>query len=153
MKTKTRALIESGLSSAKGGSPDQAARQLTQAMVQLLQEHPIDANLVMSLADRMSMHYVEISSNQWLEWGEIAKAKNAPSAAIKLLKKGLSLEKDRNFARRALFILGETSISNKIEIDEGIKRLKKVIEMNDSDMLAKQSKKILDSISAQQNKS
>lgn len=153
MKAKTRAMIESGISSAKGGSPEQAARLLTQAMVQLLQEHPIDADLVVSLADRMSMHYVEISSNQWLEWGEIAKAKNAPKAAVKLLKKGLSLEKDRNFARRALFILGETCIRNKIELEDGKKRLQKVIEMNGNDILAKQAQKILESIPAPQDQS
>ena len=153
MKAKTRAMIESGVSNAKGGSPDQAQRLLTQAMIQLLQEHPIDSATVESLADSMSMHYVEISSNQWLEWGEIAKTKNAPKAAIKLLKKGLSLEKDRNFARRALYILGETCIRNKIEIDDGIKRLKKVVEMNDSDMLAKQAKKILESVPTQEGKS
>jgi len=149
MKAKTRAMIESGISSAKGGSPDQATRLLTQAMIQLLQEHPIDADLVVSVADRMSMHYIEISSNQWLEWGEIAKAKNAPKAAIKLLKKGLSLEKDRNFARRALYILGETCICNKIELEDGMKRLQKVIEMNNTDILAKQAKKILESIPKQ----
>ena len=98
----------------------------------------------------MSMHYVEISSNQWLEWGEIAKAKNAPKAAVKLLKKGLSLEKDRNFARRALFILGETCIRNKIELEDGKKRLQKVIEMNGNDILAKQAQKILESIATQE---
>ena len=153
MKSKTRAMIESGISNAKGGSPEQAQRLLTQAMVQLLQEHPIDSALVESLADSISMHYVEISSNQWLEWGEIAKTKNAPKAAIRLLKKGLSLEKDKNFARRALYILGETCIRNKIEMEDGIKRLNKVVEMNDSDMLAKQAKKILESIPTQEGKS
>ena len=64
---------------------------------------------------------------------------------FKLLKKGLSLEKDKNFARRALYTLGETCVTNKIELEDGIKRLQKVIEMNGTDILAKQAQKILDS--------
>ena len=145
MKTKTRAMIQSGIENAKGGRPEQAFSLLTQSMVQLLQEHPIDKAAVLSLADNMNKLYIEISSNQWLEWGEIAKAKNAPEAAIMLLKKGLSLEKDKNFARRALYTLGETCVTNKIELEDGIKRLQKVIEMNGTDILAKQAQRILDS--------
>ena len=145
MKTKTRAMIQSGIENAKGGRPEQAFSLLTQSMVQLLQEHPIDKATVLSLADSMNKLYIEISSNQWLEWGEIAKAKNAPEAAIMLLKKGLSLEKDKNFARRALYTLGETCVTNKIELEDGIKRLQKVIEMNGTDILAKQAQRILDS--------
>ena len=148
MKAKTRATIEAGFASAKLGQFDQAQRQLTQAMTQLLQEHPVDGELVKSLAERMTSPtlYIELMSNQWLEWGEIAKAKNSPEAAILLLKKGLSREKDKNFARRALYVLGETCITNKIEIEDGVKRLQKVIEMNGNDMMAKQAQKILDSI-------
>lgn len=145
MKTKTRAMIQSGIENAKGGRPEQAISLLTQSMVQLLQEHPVDKATVLSLADSMNKLYIEISSNQWLEWGELAKAKNAPEAAIMLLKKGLSLEKDKNFARRALYTLGETCVTNKIELEDGIKRLQKVIEMNGTDILAKQAQRILDS--------
>ena len=146
MKNKTRTMIQSGIENAKGGRPEQAYSLLTQSMVQLLQEHPIDKALVISLADNMNKLYIEISSNQWLEWGEIAKAKNAPEAAIMLLKKGLSLEKDKNFARRALYTLGETCVTNKIELEDGIKRLQKVIEMNSTDILAKQAQRILDNV-------
>ena len=148
MKAKTRSMIEAGFASAKLGQFDQAQRQLTQAMTQLLQEHPVDGALVKSLAERMTSPtlYIELMSNQWLEWGEIAKAKNSPEAAILLLKKGLFREKDKNFSRRALYVLGETCITNKIEIEDGVKRLQKVIEMNGNDMIAKQAQRILDSI-------
>ena len=146
MKAKTRTMIQSGIENAKGGRPEQAFSLLTQSMVQLLQEHPIDKAMVLSLADSMNKLYIEISSNQWLEWGEIAKSKNAPEAAILLLKKGLSLEKDKNFARRALYTMGETCVTNKIEADDGIKRLQKVIEMNGTDILAKQAQRILDNV-------
>ena len=149
MKAKTRTMIQSGIENAKGGRPEQAFSLLTQAMVQLLQEHPIDKAMVLSLADSMNKLYIEISSNQWLEWGEIAKSKNAPEAAIVLLKKGLSLEKDKNFARRALYTLGETCVTNKIELEDGIKRLQKVIEMNSTDILAKQAQRILDNVKKQ----
>jgi len=146
-KAKTRALIEEGFTSAKNCRPDQAHQQLSMALNQLLQEHPIDATLVKNTVERMTApdQYLSFSSNQWMEWGEIAKTKNAPDAAMLLLTRSLSLEKDPNFARRILFVLGEISINNKIEIQEGISRLKKVIEMNENDMLAKQAKKMLES--------
>lgn len=145
-KAKTRALIEAGFTSAKNCRPDQAQLQLGQALTQLLQEHPVDTSLVKSTAERMTApdQYLEFSSNQWLEWGEIAKAKNAPEAAIALLKKSLSKEKDKNFARRALFILGDICINNKIEMQDGINRLQKVIEMNGNDMLAMQARRMLE---------
>lgn len=147
LKDRTRKLMEAGFSSAKVGQFDQAQRQLTQAMNQLLQEHPVDKPLLKSFTQRLTSPtlYIEIFSNQWLEWGEIAKTKNAPEAAIMLLKKGLSREKDPNFARRALYVLGETCVSSKIETEDGMKRLQKVIEMNSTDILAKQAQKILDS--------
>ena len=148
MKSKTRAMIQSGIENAKGGRPEQALSLLTQSMVQLLQEHPIDNAAVLSLADSMNKLYIEVSSNQWLEWGEIAKTKNAPEAAIMLLKKGLSLEKDKNFARRALYTLGETCVIREIDVEDGLKHLRKVIEMNKTDILAKQAQKILDSYKA-----
>ena len=148
MKNKTRVMIQSGIENAKGGRPEQALSLLTQSMVQLLQEHPIDKAAVLSLADSMNKLYIEVSSNQWLEWGELAKNKNAPEAAIMLLEKGLSLEKDKNFARRALYTLGETCVIREIDVEEGLKHLRKVIEMNKTDILAKQAQKILDSYKA-----
>lgn len=146
MKIKTRSMIEAGFASAKDGQFDQAQRLLTQAMTQLLQEHPIDAVGVKQLTERITKPslYIEISSNQWLEWGEIAKAKNAHEAAIMLLKKSLSIEKDRNFARRTLYVLGETCVNHEIDIEEGYNRLRKVIEMNGNDMLAKQARHLLE---------
>lgn len=146
-KAKTRALIEEGFASAKNGLPEQAHQQISTAITMLLQEHPVDANLVKTTIERVTApdQYLEFSSNQWMEWGETAKAKNAPEAAVLLLKKSLSLEKSANFARRALFILGEISINNKIDIEDGVARLKKVIEMNGNDILAMQAKRMLES--------
>ena len=146
MRTKNRAMIEAGFASAKNGQLDLAQRQLAQAMTQLLQEQPVDTATIKSLAERMASPtlYIEISSNQWLEWGELAKTKNVTEAAIMLLKKGLSLERDRNFARRALFALGEICVNSKVETDNGFNCLRKVIEMNATDMLAKQATRLLE---------
>ena len=106
----------------------------------------MDSAAVKSIVQRIASPalFVEISSNQWLEWGEIAKAKNVPEAAIVLLKKGLSIEKDKNFARRALYILGDLCVNHKIDLDSGFNYLRKVIEMNANDMLAKQAKHLLE---------
>lgn len=145
-KAKTRASIEEGFKAAKEGLMENAQRILGQAFNNLLQEHPIDIVLVKNLTERLtgSDCFVDFTSNQWLEWGEIAKTKNAPEAAILLLKKGLSLEQNQNFARRALYTLGVICVSNGIELSEGVKRLKKVIEMNENDMMAKQARRMLE---------
>lgn len=149
-KAKTRASIEEGFKAAKNGLMENAQRILEQAFNSLLQEHPVDSALVKSLTERLTSPtcYIDFSSNQWLEWGEIAKSKNAPEAAILLLKKGLALEQNRNFARRALYILGEICVNNGIERDDGIKRLQKVIEMNGNDMMAKQAQRMLENAAA-----
>ncbi len=145
-KAKTRKLISEGFSLLKAAETENAQRLLSQALNSLLQEHPIDKLAVKDLVDKLTgpKVFIEFSSNQWLEWGEIAKSKNAPEAAIVLLKKGLTLEKDANFARRALYTLGETCVNNNIEKSEGLARLKKVIEMNGNDILAKQAQKMIE---------
>ncbi|MCF0221157.1 MAG: hypothetical protein HUK19_02575 [Fibrobacter sp.] len=144
-KAKTRKLVDDGFAKLKAGEMETAHRLLSQAISSLLQEHPVDKLAVKALVDRLMgpKVFIEFSSTQWLEWGEIAKTKNAPEAAVMLLKKGLSIEKDPNFARRALYTLGEICVNNKIELQDGINRLKKVIAMNDSDMMAKQAKRML----------
>lgn len=145
-KARTRALIEKGFASVKNCNHEQAQLLLSQGLTQLLQEHPVDAPFVKSVAQQMASpeNYLDYSSNQWMEWGETAKSKNAPDAAIVLLKKCLDREKNANFARRALFVLGEICINHKIELQDGISRLQKVIEINGNDMLAMQAKKMLE---------
>lgn len=145
-KAKTRKQIDEGFALLKAAEMDNAQRLLSQALTSLLQEHPVDKLAVKGLVDKLTgpKVFIEFSSNQWLEWGEIAKSKNAPEAAIVLLKKGLTLEKDANFARRALFTLGEICVNNNIEKREGLARLQKVIDMNGNDILAKQAQKMIE---------
>lgn len=144
-RAKTRGMIEEGFKAAKEGLNERAQQILSYVFTSLLQEHPVDTPLVKSLAERMTSPslYIEVPSMQWLEWGEIAKSKNAPEAAILLLKKGLGIEKDATLARRALYILGEICVNNGIEQEDGIRRLQKVIEMNPNDILAMQAKRML----------
>lgn len=143
-KAKTRSMIEEGFKVFKAGEINNAQRMLSQGLSSLLQEHPVDIPTVVNVAKRLTTMYIDFSSNQWLEWGEIAKTKNAPEAAIILLKKGLSEEKDANFARRALYTLGEVCVNSNIEKEDGLNRLRKVIEMNGNDILAKQAKRMLE---------
>lgn len=147
-KEKTRTSIQKGLKAAREGMHDNARLFLGQGVKALFLEQPTDTILVKKVAQQITSNsfFVDFSSNQWLEWGEIAKTKNSPEAAILFLKKGLSLEKDSHFARRALFILGEICVINKIEIQDGILHLQKVIEMNGNDMMAKQARRMLDSL-------
>lgn len=145
-KAKTRQLIDEGFDAAVKGALERAQRSLTQALSAMLQEHPVDEPAVKNLIHRMTSPelYIEIPSTQWFEWGEIAKAKNSPEAAVMLLKKGLSSELDANFARRALYTLGEVCVNNNIEREDGLRRLHKVIEMNGNDILAIQARKTLE---------
>ncbi|MCQ2106308.1 MAG: hypothetical protein MJZ26_11010 [Fibrobacter sp.] len=145
-KAKTRALVEEGFKAAKETQFEKSKSLLSQALTSLLQEIPVDTKLVKSVAERMASPslYIDVSSMQWLEWGEMAKAKNAPEAALILLRKGLSTEKDAFLARRALFTLGEICVNNEIEYSNGIHLLEKVIAMNENDMMAKQARRMLD---------
>jgi hypothetical protein len=88
--------------------------------------------------------FIDVPSTQWLEWGDTARSRMCYEAALELLEKGLKLEKDAKIARRALFTIGEIRINRKIEPEEGVKRLQKVVEMDGEDLLAKQAKRMLE---------
>ena len=88
--------------------------------------------------------YIDVPSEQWLEWGETARNRKCFVAAVTLLEKGLTTEKNVSLARRALFSVGEIRIGKNMDPEEGAKRLKKVVELNGDDILAKQAKKMLE---------
>lgn len=147
-KENTRRLISEGFSAAQNGQNEEAKRMLTQAMSNLLQEHPIDPQDVIVLSERLTnpSFFIDIPSVQWLEWGQTAKNKNAPEAAIKLLKKGVSSEKDKVIVRRATYTIGETQVMNKIDIEEGLVILDNLIKENGKDVIAAQARKIIQQV-------
>ena len=124
---------------------DSAQRILSQALNALLQEHPIDAPTVKRLADLMTSPsvFIEVPSAQWLEWGETAKSKTSLDSALVLLEKGLSLETNVTLARRALYNIGEIRVNRNWNLEEGVARLNKVLELGDGDILAVQARKML----------
>ena len=144
-KAKNRALIGQGLDEANKAHYDSAQRILSQALNALLQEHPIDAPTVKKLADLMTSPsvFIEVPSAQWLEWGETAKSKTSLDSALVLLEKGLSLETNVTLARRALYNIGEIRVNRNWNLEEGIARLNKVLELGDGDILAVQARKML----------
>ncbi len=145
-KAKTRALIDQGLSDAHNTHYESAKINLVQALNALMQERPIDTELLIKLSKQMTnpVMYIDVSSAEWLEWGETAKAKNVPEAALLLLEKGLTTEKNETLARRALFSIGEIRVNKQMNVEEGIARLKKVLQLNDKDILAMQAKKLIE---------
>lgn len=147
-KAKTREMIDDGFRAASQGAFDKAQGILSQGITALLQEHPIDAEAVKSLAEKMTNPslFIEIESAQWIQWGEMAKSKASYEAALLLLEKGLSIEASVSFARRTLYNIGEIRVNQNIAMDEGIARLKKVIELGDKDILAAQARKLLNKI-------
>ena len=144
-KAKNRALIDQGLDEANKAHYDSAQRILSQALNALLQEHPIDAPTVKRLADLMTSPsvFIEVPSAQWLEWGETAKSKTSLDSALVLLEKGLSLETNVTLARRALYNIGEIRVNRNWDLEQGIARLNKVLELGDGDILAVQARKML----------
>jgi ABC-type multidrug transport system fused ATPase/permease subunit len=145
-KAKTRALIKDGLQEANEARYEKAQQILTQAMSSLLQEYPIDTATAKDLTERM-VHpnmYISVPSVQWLEWGETAKGKNSPEIALMLLEKGLSTEKNEKLARRALFNIGEIRVAKKLDREEGLRRLKQVLDLGDNDALAIQAKRLIE---------
>lgn len=153
-KAKNRQMFENGFTEVKAGRIENAQRIIAQAVSSILQEHPVVPEDVLLVAERLTGPdtYIDFPSLQWLEWGESAKNKNVMDAALLLLEKGLKLEKNANIARRALYNIGEIRILRGIDRDEGVRRLKQVIDMNGNDILAAQSKKLLEKVAQKKPK-
>lgn len=145
-KKKTRSQIEDGFKAFDEGDYTLAEQVLTQAMTALLQEIPVEFETANDFAERLTSTKIrlEIPSEQWLEWGEAAKAKNAWKAALLLLDKGLAKETNENLIRRAMYSIGEIRVLKDLEKEEGVNLLNKVIEMGDKDILAAQARKLIE---------
>ncbi|HPW94866.1 MAG TPA: hypothetical protein PLT31_06720 [Fibrobacteraceae bacterium] len=145
-KNKTRENLMNGLSAARRGENTAGGQLLTDGMQALLQEYPIDTELLNSTAKEMVSPslFIEIISTQWLEWGVAANNKNIPEVALLFLEKSLATEKSESMARKALFQIGEIRIRCDINAEEGALRLQKVLELNDKDIIAAQARKILE---------
>ena len=141
---RTRKMIENGLQAASNGETENAARLLQYGLTALLQEEPVKFQDVKDAVNRIAMSYAEIPSTQWIEWGATAKQKKIPEAAITLLEKGLAKETDAAIIRRAHFDIGELRIQTKSDVNAAMEHLSKVIKENDSDTLAEQAKKLME---------
>jgi len=141
---RTRKMINKGLDAASNGENENAARLLQYGFTALLQEEPVKFSEVKDTAIKVAASYIEIPSTQWLEWGDIAKQKNIPEAAITLLEKGIAKETDASLLRRAHFDIGALRIQTKSDVNAGMEHLSKVIKENESDTLAEQAKKLME---------
>lgn len=141
---RTRKMIENGLQAASNGENESAARLLQYGLTALLQEEPVKFQDVKDAVNRIAGCYAEIPSTQWIEWGATAKQKKIPEAAITLLEKGIAKETDATILRRAHFDIGELRIQTKSNVNAAMEHLSKVIKENDSDTLAEQAKKLME---------
>ncbi len=140
----TRKMISNGLEAANNGETGNASRLLQYGLTALLQEEPVKFMEVKDAVNKIAMSYAEIPSTQWIEWGATAKQKKIPEAAITLLEKGLAKETDAAIIRRAHFDIGELRIQTKSDVNVAMEHLSKVIKENDSDTLAEQAKKLME---------
>ena len=141
---RTRKTISKGIEAANNGESENAARLLQYGLTALLQEEPVKFMDVKDAVIKIAACFVDIPSTQWIEWGAIAKQKNIQDAAIILLEKGIAKEKDANVLRRAHFDIGELRIQTKSDVNSAMEHLSKVIKENDSDTLAEQAKKLME---------
>ena len=141
---RIRKMINDGLEAANNGENENAARMLCYGFTALLQEEPVKFFEVKDSANKIAGCYAEIPSTQWIEWGATAKQKNIPEAAIVLLEKGITKETDASLLRRAHFDIGELRIQTKSDVNAAMEHLSKVIKENDSDTLAEQAKKLME---------
>ena len=141
---RTRKMINNGLEASNNGENENAARLLQYGLTALMNEDPINVQDVKDYVNKIAGSYAEIPSTQWLEWGAIAKQKDIPEAAIVLLEKGAAKEKDAGFLRKAHFDIGELRIQTKFDVNVAMDHLNKVIKENDSDKLAEEAKKLME---------
>lgn len=141
---RTRKMITNGLEAANNGENDNAARLLRYGLTALLQEEPVKHQEVRDVVNKIAACYLEVPGAQWLEWGELAKQKNIPEAAITLLEKGIGKETDAGLVRRARFDVGELRINSKSDVNVAMDHLARVIKEKDDDMLAEQAKKLME---------
>lgn len=144
-RLQNQKLFEVGFAEAKAGRLENANRILIQAVSAALQEYPVDTQRLKGIAEHLVSPdvFIEFPSLQWMEWGESAKNKNAAEAALIFLEKALKLEKKETVARRALFNIGEIRVLCNLDREEGIRRLKQVIDINGKDILAAHAAKII----------
>ncbi|SHK89016.1 hypothetical protein [Fibrobacter sp. UWB12] len=141
---RTRNMISKGLEAANNGENENAVRLLQYGFTALLKEEPIKFQDVKDAANKIAGCYAEFPSTQWIEWGATAKQKNIPEAAIALLEKGITKEKDENLLRRAHFDIAELRIQTKADVNAAMEHLEKVIKEKDDDKLAEQAKKLME---------
>lgn len=141
---RTRKMINNGLEAASNGENDNAARLLKYGLTALLQEEPVKNQEVRDIVNKIAACYIEIPGTQWLEWGELAKQKNIPEAAITLLEKGIGKETDAGLVRRARFDVGELRINTESDVNVAMEHLARVIKEKDDDKLAEQAKDLME---------
>lgn len=144
-KKKTRENIEEGLKAAKNAEFEAASEFLSKGVQALLQESPLDEKFIESIASQIthSSFFIELPSIQWQEWGNTANNKKLPKVALLFLEKALTIEKEAIHARRTLFQIGEIRLHYKLNPEEGIQRLRKVVELNGDDFVARQANKLM----------
>lgn len=144
-KKKTRDLLMEGFESAMKGDFVSAKDKLGQGMHEVLLETPIDQELLLDMAKKLTNPtlYIDVSSTEWMEWGMASFQKNAGEAALLFLEKALAFEKDQQNARKILLYVGGIRLRKNLNPEEGILRLKKVVELKDDDLFAEQAKKLL----------
>ncbi len=144
-RTANRTSLAEGFSAATRREFQHATDWLSKGFSGLLHENPVDEFTIDNAVERM-VHpdmLIDISANQWLEWGNMLAKLNLPKSSILCLERNLSLERDEKYARMALLLSGGQRVKFAIDPDKGRKMLEKVISLKPDDLHAKRASDML----------
>lgn len=144
-RTTHRTCLADGFAAAHRREYQGAHELLVRGLNGLLRESPVDEAVIAHAVERL-VHpdlLLDISANQWLEWGNQLSRLRMPQSSIFCLERNLAQEKDERFARMALLLSGAQRIKYQIDAQKGRQLLEKVISLKSDDLHAKRAADML----------
>lgn len=140
-----RTFLADGFAAASRREFQHATEFLLRGLNGLLHETPLDDLTINHAVERMANPelLIDITANQWLEWGNVLSKSGLHQSSILCLERNLALETDEKYARMALLLNGAQRLKFSIEPDIGRQRLKKVIDLKGDDQHAKRAADML----------
>lgn len=144
-KIRTRQELKDAIDLANKAEYEHASEILSKYFGLLFRENPLDIPAIEKTVESMLYphFFFTIPGMVWMSWGSEAVKKKLPKIAVDLYEKGISVEKDEKVRRRGLFYVGDLRLREHLEEEKGREALEKVIQMDSSDILANEARKLL----------
>ncbi|MBP5246447.1 MAG: hypothetical protein J6Z31_01135 [Fibrobacter sp.] len=144
-KVRTRKELKDAIDLANKAEYDHASQILLKYFGLLFRENPLDVPTIEKTVEAMLYphYFFPIPGMIWMSWGSEAAKKKLPKIAADLYEKGISVEQDKKILRRGLFYVGDLRLREHLDEDKGREALEKVIQMDSTDILAEEARKLL----------